>query len=100
MSAVIRPSTADIRALIRAHKRWDALFGVLGILSLMVGILTLAALFVGMLIDGVPRLNGEFFSNFPSRRAADAGILSACTLAESGGHAGFFDHRSAEARGG
>ena len=68
---------ADLRALIRRHKRWDALFGVLGLLALMVGVLTLAALFVGMVIDGVPRLNAEFFTSFPSRRAADAGILSA-----------------------
>ena len=77
MSAVMRPSTADIRALIRSHKRWDAMFGVLGVLSLMVGILTLAALFVGMIIDGVPRLNADFFTSFPSRRAGEAGILSA-----------------------
>ena len=77
MSAVMRPSTADIRALIRSHKRWDAMFAVLGVLSLMVGILTLAALFVGMIIDGVPRLNADFFTSFPSRRAGEAGILSA-----------------------
>ena len=77
MSAVMRPSRADIRALIRSHKRWDAMFAVLGVLSLMVGILTLVALFVGMIIDGVPRLNADFFTSFPSRRAGEAGILSA-----------------------
>lgn len=69
--------TATLRALIRKAKRWDAAFVVVGILALMVGILTLVALFVGMVIDGVPRLNLDFFTNFPSRRAADAGILSA-----------------------
>jgi phosphate transport system permease protein len=67
----------DLRALIRAAKRWDKVFTVIGILALMVGILTLAALFVGMVIDGVPRLTGDFFTNFPSRRAGQAGILSA-----------------------
>jgi len=67
----------ELRALIRAAKRWDKVFTVVGILALMVGILTLAALFVGMVIDGVPRLTGDFFTNFPSRRAGQAGILSA-----------------------
>jgi len=71
------PRTANLRALIRKHKRWDAAFGVVGVLSLMVGILTLAALFAGMAIDGIPRLTGDFFVNFPSRRAGQAGILSA-----------------------
>ena len=77
MAANDNNRTQDLRALIRKHKRWDAIFGVLGVLSLMVGVLTLAALFVGMVIDGVPRLNAEFFTSFPSRRAGDAGILSA-----------------------
>jgi phosphate transport system permease protein len=30
-----------------------------------------------MVITGVPRLTGEFFTNFPSRRAGEAGILTA-----------------------
>jgi phosphate transport system permease protein len=77
MAANPRLNRNDLRALIRSHKRWDALFGVLGILSVMVGILTLMALFTGMIIDGVPRLTGDFFTSFPSRRAGEAGILSA-----------------------
>lgn len=66
-----------IRAVIGRAKRRDALFGVLGILALMVGVLTFTALFVDMAIQGVPRLDMEFFTNFPSRRAGQAGILSA-----------------------
>ncbi len=69
--------TAAIRALIRKHKRWDLLFGLLGLLSLAVGILTLLALFVDMAVTGIPRLSADFFTSFPSRRAAQAGILSA-----------------------
>jgi phosphate transport system permease protein len=68
---------SELRAVIRAHKRWDALFGVLGLLAMMVGVLTLAALFANMAIDGIPRLTAEFFTSFPSRRAGQAGILSA-----------------------
>ena len=66
-----------LRAIIRSHKRWDVIFGVLGLLAMSVGILTLAALFLQMVIDGFPRLTSEFFTNFPSRRAGQSGILSA-----------------------
>jgi phosphate transport system permease protein len=67
----------DLRGIIRRHKRWDMIFGLLGLLALSVGILTLAALFVDMAAAGIPRLNGDFFTSFPSRRAGQAGILSA-----------------------
>ncbi len=66
-----------IRVLIARAKRWDAFFGVLGILALMVGVLTFLALFVDMAIQGMGRLDYDFFTNFPSRRAGEAGILSA-----------------------
>lgn len=69
--------TEKLRAMIRVHKRWDQLFALLGLLAMMVGILTLVALFTEMVIDGLPRLNAEFFTSFPSRRAGQAGILSA-----------------------
>jgi phosphate transport system permease protein len=66
-----------IRALIARAKRWDAFFGVLGILALMVGLLTFMTLFVDMAIQGMGRIDVNFFTNFPSRRAENAGILSA-----------------------
>jgi phosphate transport system permease protein len=69
--------TESIRALIRKHKRWDRLFAVIGLLAMMVGVLTLVALFAEMVIDGAARLNLDFFTSFPSRRAGQAGILSA-----------------------
>ena len=67
----------QVRALIARHKRWDRIFGVCGLLALMVGVLTFVALFVDMAIDGIPRLSADFFFNFPSRHPAQAGILSA-----------------------
>ena len=67
----------QVRALIAQHKRWDMIFGLFGLFALMVGVLTFAALFVDMAIDGIPRLSTDFFFNFPSRRPAQAGILSA-----------------------
>ena len=66
-----------IRALIARAKRWDAFFGVIGILALMVGVLTFLALFVDMAIQGMGRIDADFFTHFPSRRAGEAGILSA-----------------------
>jgi phosphate transport system permease protein len=68
---------AAIRQLIASHKRWDHAFALVGLAALMVGVLTFAALFVDMAIDGVPRLSWDFLTNFPSRRPAQAGILSA-----------------------
>ena len=66
-----------LRTMIVAHKRWDYLFGVLGILALMIGVMTFVALFSDMMVKGLGRIDMEFLTSFPSRRAANAGILSA-----------------------
>jgi phosphate transport system permease protein len=76
-AASVHPDVHAIRALIVKHKRWDFIFGVIGLLALMVGVLTFTALFADMAIQGIPRLSPDFFTNFPSRRPAEAGILSA-----------------------
>ena len=70
-------TVAQIRAIITKHKRWDLIFATVGVLALMVGVLTFVALFAGMVMDGAHRLSWDFFVNFPSRRAENAGILSA-----------------------
>jgi phosphate transport system permease protein len=62
---------------IQKRKRYDVIFTVVGVLALMIGVLTFAALFTEMAIRGVGRLDWDFFTHFPSRRAAQAGILSA-----------------------
>ncbi len=80
MSAVAPPLSQDVRAIreiIARHKRWDFIFGVIGVVALMIGVLTFTTLFVDMAIDGIPRLRPEFFTNFPSRHPSQAGILSA-----------------------
>ncbi len=66
-----------IRSVIAEGKRWDLIFAVLGVAAMAVGIMTFLALFLSMAWEGVPRLSGDFFLNFPSRRAGEAGILSA-----------------------
>lgn len=66
-----------LRSIIVRHKRWDFIFLICGVLALMIAILTFIALFLNMLIDGLPRISWEFFTSYPSRRAESAGILSA-----------------------
>ncbi|MDD2808699.1 phosphate ABC transporter permease PstA [Rhodoferax sp.] len=72
-----RTRSDELRAIIKSHKRWDLMFGLVGMLAIALAILTLAALFSQMVIEGAPRITTEFFTNFPSRRAGQAGILSA-----------------------
>ncbi|MEW5892715.1 MAG: phosphate ABC transporter permease PstA [Pseudomonadota bacterium] len=66
-----------LRAMIAQHKRYDILFGLVGLLATMVGVVTLLVLFIDLVLDGYPRLTYDFFTSFPSRRAEEAGILSA-----------------------
>lgn len=68
---------ARMRRLIAAGRRWDSVFTIVGLLCMLVGVTTLVVLFVDLARDGVGRLSWEFFTSFPSRRAAEAGILSA-----------------------
>ncbi|MEO8004326.1 MAG: phosphate ABC transporter permease PstA [Betaproteobacteria bacterium] len=70
-------TVSQIRALIVKHKRLDLIFACIGVFALMVGVLTFVALFTGMVMDGAHRISWDFFTNFPSRRAEHAGILSA-----------------------
>jgi phosphate transport system permease protein len=77
MSVKTSAEVAAIRANIARRKRYDLMFGLLGVLALALGLMTIATLFVDMLIDGWARFHPEFFTNFPSRHAAKAGILSA-----------------------
>ena len=74
---MLKQDVNEIRDLIARHKRRDSLFALGGLLALMIGVFTFAALFVGMAIDGLPRLSLDFFTHFPSRRPENAGILSA-----------------------
>jgi phosphate transport system permease protein len=71
----VRP--AKIEKTVAANKHRDRLFAVLGLLSTFVGMLTLAALLGDLAIDGLTRLKPHFFTSFPSRFPAQAGILSA-----------------------
>jgi phosphate transport system permease protein len=66
-----------LRSLIKRLKFNDYVFSLVGLICMMVAVLTLLGLFTNLLMDGLARLNYDFFTSFPSRRAAQAGILSA-----------------------
>lgn len=67
----------QLRTIVKTHRRWDLIFGLMGLAAIGLAVLTLVALFAQMLIEGLPRISVEFFTNFPSRRAGESGILSA-----------------------
>jgi hypothetical protein len=58
---------ATIRAIIARAKRWDLFFSLLGVLSLMVGVLTFTVLFVDMAIQACP---GSTTNSSPRSRRA------------------------------
>ena len=67
----------EVRETISRNKRSQYIFNVIGILSMLVGIVTLLALLFDLITDGFPRLSWQFLTSFPSSRAGEAGILSA-----------------------
>lgn len=66
----------DNTRLIAWRRRQDVIFNVLGIVCTLIGIITLVALMVDLFADGLSRIDWQFLTSFPSRRAARAGILS------------------------
>lgn len=59
------------------RQRGDRIFGNVGLLATLLGILVLVVLIADVAKDGLPHLNWDFITSFPSRRPAEAGILSA-----------------------
>jgi phosphate transport system permease protein len=62
---------------VRKRRRVESIFIVLGLIATSVGLIALAALMIDLAVNGLARLTPDFFMNFPSRRATQAGILSA-----------------------
>src|SRR5262245_50553916 len=67
----------NIETQLSINKKFDGVFALIGLLSTFVGMLTLAALLVDLGMDGLTRISYDFFTSFPSRFPAQAGILSA-----------------------
>lgn len=61
-----------------SYRRYkDFIFAVVALLLLFFALLTLIALIVDLAMTGVPRISWDFLTNFPSRHAEKAGIVSA-----------------------
>ena len=67
----------NIEKRLSNNRRFDTIFAVIGLISTFVGMITLAALLFDLSTDGLGRISFQFFVSFPSRFAAQAGILSA-----------------------
>jgi len=76
-TASVLQNLEEVRAMIKRHKLNDYIFSILGLIALMVGLITLLILFLDLVYDGSGRFTLDFLSEYPSRRAAHAGLLSA-----------------------
>ncbi len=75
-SAPLAPQ-GDFQPKLGWRKRLDALFYPLTLLATVFGLAVLAWLLWSVLRDGLPRIDWQFLTSFPSRRPERAGILSA-----------------------
>lgn len=77
-SHVLGPEQRSFQALVAANRRTDVLMASVGILVLAVAAALLTAVMVDLISSGWPRLvNPDFYTNFPSRKPEQAGIISA-----------------------
>ena len=66
-----------LKTLLVRQKWNDRIFQLVATIGVLIALITLGALLVDALIDGVPRLSWDFLTSFPSRKPAQAGIVSA-----------------------
>lgn len=62
---------------LKGRYKVDGIFSVVALVCTWIGLIVLAWLLVTVLVDGVPVLNWNFLTSFPSRRPEDAGLVSA-----------------------
>jgi phosphate transport system permease protein len=77
MAAVANLVSAQTQHVLKSAKLMDKVFVIAGLCILFASLLTLGILFVDLVREGAPRFGWDFLSNFPSRKAERAGILSA-----------------------
>ena len=77
MAATAQMTLEEIRKGLTWRKQLDKLFILLGLGLLLICLGILALLFLDLVRDGASRFGWDFFTSFPSRKAENAGILSA-----------------------
>ncbi len=65
------------RGQIAGRRRMDWMLHLLFVAATSIGVIALIALIVDIIVDGVARVQPELFSEYPSRRASQAGFKSA-----------------------
>jgi phosphate transport system permease protein len=77
MATEVLMTLDEIRRGVVVRKRFDRIFALLGLFVLLSCLGVLALLFLNLVHDGASRFGWSFLTNFPSRKAEHAGILSA-----------------------
>jgi phosphate transport system permease protein len=77
MPAQASARTPEMHSRVRRRRRAEFVFSLFGLTAIAFALLMLSLLFIDLAWHGFPRLTWDFFWNFPSRRASQAGILSA-----------------------
>ncbi len=77
MAATAHMTLEEIRRGLSWRKQLDKLFILLGLGLLVICLGILAILFLDLVRDGSSRFGWSFLTSFPSRKAENAGILSA-----------------------
>ncbi|MDQ1345567.1 MAG: phosphate transport system permease protein, partial [Pseudomonadota bacterium] len=77
MAATAHLTLEEIRKGLSWRKQLDKVFIAIGLAFLFGCLAILAILFFDLVRDGAPRFGWDFFTSFPSRKAENAGILSA-----------------------
>lgn len=70
-------SPSALQKSVAANETRDKIFAIVGLIATFIGMLTVAALLFDLASDGLARMKPHFFTSFPSRFPAQAGILSA-----------------------
>ena len=65
--------------MIRAKSYKERFLSLLALICTFFGIILLSIFIINILIDGLLRIDSEFLTNLPSRKAEKAGILTAWT---------------------
>jgi phosphate transport system permease protein len=77
MAATAHMTLEEIRRGLSWRKQLDKVFILVGLAILFACLAILALLFLDLVRDGASRFGWSFFTSFPSRKAVNAGILSA-----------------------
>lgn len=62
---------------LEGRHKLDGIFSVIALICTWIGLVVLAWLLLDVLIDGIPVLNWNFLTSFPSRKPEEAGLVSA-----------------------